>query len=215
MYEPPHFVEERAEILHALIRSHPLGLLVSNGEDGPVADPVPFMLHAGEGEKGILRAHLARSNGHWRRIEENPDESVLVVFQGPQAYVTPSWYATKQETGKVVPTWNYAIVQVRGKAAVRPDAEWLMKQVGMLTDANEAGRNHPWSVNDAPDAYIDQQLRAIVGIEIAISDIRGKWKVSQNRPIADREGVAQGLGSSAQEHERLMAGLVRERPKQG
>jgi transcriptional regulator len=215
MYEPPHFVEERAEVLHALIRSHPLGLLVSNGENGPVADPVPFMLHAGEGEMGILRAHLARSNGHWRRIADNPDASVLVVFQGPQAYVTPSWYETKQETGKVVPTWNYAIVQVRGRAIVRPDAEWLRTQVGVLTDTHEAGRSHPWAVTDAPDAYIDQQLRAIVGLEIEVRDIRGKWKVSQNRPIADRAGVAQGLGSSAQEDERLMAGLVRERQTQG
>jgi len=215
MYEPPHFVEERAEVLHALIRSHPLGLLDSNGEDGPVADPVPFMLHAVEGEKGILRAHLARSNGHWRRIAENPDESVLVVFQGPQAYVTPSWYATKQETGKVVPTWNYVIVQVRGRAIVRPDAEWLRTQVGAMTDTHEAGRSHPWAVGDAPESYIDMQLRAIVGLEIEIRDIRGKWKVSQNRPIPDREGVAAGLGSSAQEDERLMAGLVRERQTQG
>jgi transcriptional regulator len=125
--------------------------------------------------------------------------------------VTPSWYATKQETGKVVPTWNYAIVQVRGRAVVRPDPEWLKTQVGALTDLHEAGRSHPWAVGDAPERYIDMQLRAIVGLEIDIRDIRGKWKVSQNRPVADREGVAEGLSSSAQEHERLMAGLVRER----
>jgi transcriptional regulator len=211
MYEPPHFVEDRREVLHGLIQSSPLGLLVSNGAEGPIADAVPFALHPGVGRFGTLRAHVARSNAHWQRLAANPDEPILVVFQGPQAYVTPSWYATKQETGKVVPTWNYVIVQVRGKAVVHPEADWLRAQVADLTDRHEAEMPQPWAMTDAPAPYVEQQLRAIVGIEIVIADIRGKWKVSQNRPAADRLGVAEGMDLSAREQDRQMAKLVRER----
>jgi transcriptional regulator len=155
-------------------------------------------------ENGRLRLHLARANPHWKIITSQPDSPVLVVFQGPEAYVTPSWYATKHETGKVVPTWNYAIVQVSGHARVVEDATWLAQQIRDLTDAHESPRAEPWAVDDAPERYVEAQLRGIVGIEIEIAAIVGKWKVSQNRSEADRIGVAEGL---AQENP-AMAALV-------
>ncbi|MCU0790388.1 MAG: FMN-binding negative transcriptional regulator, partial [Nitratireductor sp.] len=130
MYEPPHFVEDRAPVMLDLIRTHPLGLLICNGENGPVANPVPFLVESAE-TGVVLRAHLARANGQWKLLEEAP--AALAVFQGPQSYVTPSWYATKAETGKVVPTWNYCIVQARGTAKVHHDPQWLAGQVGALT----------------------------------------------------------------------------------
>jgi transcriptional regulator len=204
MYQPPHFRETRPQVLHALIRAHPLGLVVSNGPDGPLANPLPFLLDT-EGA-GTLRGHFSRANPQWRAIAADPETPVLVVFQGPQAYVTPSWYETKRETGKVVPTWNYAIVQVRGRATIADDAGWLREQVETLTASHEAGRADPWHVSDAPDDFVAAQLRGIVGIEIAIGSIEGKWKVSQNRPVADRAGVAGGLDGEAAPD---MAGLVR------
>lgn len=203
MYQPPHFIETDRETLHALIRAHPLGLLISATSDGPVADPVPMLLDADIGEHGRLRAHVARANPHWKLIAAQPETPVLVVFQGANSYITPSWYETKRETGKVVPTWNYATVQVKGRARVMDDTSWLGEQIRDLTASHEAPRSEPWAVEDAPERYIEVQLRGIVGIEIDILEITGKWKVSQNRPEADRIGVAEGLG------EDTMAGLVR------
>ncbi len=210
MYQPPHFVEERIDVLHALIRAHPLGLLVSNGENGPEANPVPFLLDAKAGARGVLKAHIARANSQWKLLEQAPQTPVLAVFQGPQAYVSPSWYATKAETGKVVPTWNYAIVQVRGLVTVHHDPAWLAQQVSDLTEGHERSQSAPWTVADAPEPYIAAQLRGIVGLEIAIGEITGKWKVSQNRHAADRSGVEQGLALGAHEDQRAMAGLVRD-----
>jgi transcriptional regulator len=208
MYQPPHFVETRPDVLHALIRAHPLGLLVSNGTDGPIANPLPFLLDADVGPHGRLRAHLAKANPQWRSISENTEMPVLVVFQGTDSYVTPSWYETKRETGKVVPTWNYAVVQVRGRARIIDDKEWLAGQIAELTATHEAPRAEPWQVTDAPAPFIEAQIKGIIGLEIDITEISGKWKVSQNRPVADRVGVANGLeaGGSADE----MAHLVRQ-----
>lgn len=203
VYQPPHFVEADRDTLHALLRAHPLGLLISCGEDGPVADPVPFLLDADVGAHGRLRAHVARANPHWKLIAAQPESPVLVVFQGANSYITPSWYATKQETGKVVPTWNYATVQVRGAARTVEDTAWLAQQIRELTATHEAARTEPWQVEDAPERYIEAQMKGIVGIEIDITEITGKWKVSQNRPVADRLGVAEGLEGSN------MADLVR------
>lgn len=203
MYLPAHFAEERLEVMHALMRAHPLGLLVCNGPDGPVANPVPFLLDAAASERGVLTAHLARANQQWKLLEDGA--TALVVFQGPQAYVTPSWYATKSESGKVVPTWNYCIVQARGTVRVHQDPQWLLAQVGLLTETHETGRAAAWSVSDAPERYIETQLRGIVGIEIMIGRIEGKWKVSQNRPETDRAGVANGMDSESRE----MSSLVR------
>ena len=210
MYQPPHFRETRLDVLHGLIRSEPLGLLVTNGPDGPVANPLPFLLDA-DTPNGTLRAHCARANPVWREIQANPDMPVLVVFQGPQAYVTPSWYATKQETGKVVPTWNYVIVQARGYAEVFEDADWLSKQIRNLTESHEATREKPWAVDDAPADFVAAQTRGIVGIRIEITAIEGKWKVSQNRPAEDRTRVAAGYDDAERPD---MAGLVRERSRQ-
>lgn len=208
MYQPPHFVETRLDVLHALIRAHPLGLLISNGIDGPIANPLPFLLDADVGPHGRLRAHLAKANPQWRSISENTEMPVLVVFQGADSYVTPSWYETKRETGKVVPTWNYAVVQVRGRARIVDDKEWLAGQIAELTARHEAPRAEPWQVTDAPASFIEAQIKGIIGLEIDITEISGKWKVSQNRPVADRVGVANGLeaGGSADE----MAHLVRQ-----
>ncbi|MER8768826.1 FMN-binding negative transcriptional regulator [Mesorhizobium sp. M0092] len=203
MYQPPHFQETRQDVLHGLIRAHPLGLLVSNGAEGPVANAIPFLLDAPSllneevPPNGRLRAHLARANPQWRLLADNPLSPVLVVFQGADAYVTPSWYETKRETGKVVPTWNYAIVQVRGIVTVVEDQDWLAEQISDLTMSQEGDRATPWAVTDAPAPFIQSQIKGIVGLEIAITEINGKWKVSQNRPAADRIGVAEGLESEA------------------
>lgn len=203
MYQPAHFREERLEVQHALIRAHPLGVLVSTGEDGLVADHIPFLLDPSSSGLGTLRCHVARANPHWRRLAEASE--VLVVFQGPQAYVTPSWYPSKREHGKVVPTWNYAIVHAWGRPQVLDDASWLRRQIEALTAQQEATRAAPWNVGDAPASFIDAQIKAIVGIEIPISRIAGKWKVSQNRTEADRNGVIEGLTQQGQENASMAA----------
>lgn len=205
MYQPPHFREDDLNVQHALIRAHPLGLLITAGASGLVANSVPFHLDAGASEKGTLRLHLARANGQWRDIAAGAP--VLAVFQGADSYVTPSWYQTKAETGKVVPTWNYAIVQARGQARVIEDAGWLLAQINAITGEHEGPREKPWSVGDAPEDFIRAQLKGIIGVEIEIAAIEGKWKVSQNRPVADREGVAKGLEEMAEQAE--MQELVR------
>lgn len=201
MYQPPHFREDDLGVQHALIRAHPLGLLITAGEEGIVANPVPFLLDEAGGEKGILRAHVARANAQWRAI--GGGAAALVVFQGAEAYVTPSWYRTKAETGKVVPTWNYAIVQARGEARIVEDPAWLRAQIDALTAQQEGKRPEPWHVGDAPEPFIAAQLKGIVGVEIEISAIEGKWKVSQNRSEADREGVARGFSEEAPNPEML------------
>lgn len=210
MYQPPHFREDDNAVTHALIRAHPFGLLVTAGPDGPTANALPFLLVDRPGTKGVLQAHMARANGQWREIAAGA--AALVVFQGGDSYVTPSWYATKRETGKVVPTWNYVMVQVRGTARAIDDAAWLRAQITALTDAQEARRIEPWRVTDAPENFVDAQIRGIIGLEIEIAAIEGKWKLSQNRPAADIAGVARGLADPDEAHaNRDMAELVRKR----
>ena len=209
MYQPPAFREERLEVQHALIRAHPLGTLVTLGSGGLVANPIPFLVDESRGEFGVLQGHLARSNGQWREFD--PTVEALVVFQGVESYITPSWYATKRQTGKVVPTWNYATVQVSGPLAVIDDRDWLAAQVVALTSRHEGGRREPWSVSEAPASFVESQLKGIVGIEIPINRIEGKWKVSQNRPEDDRVGVAEGLRSSGSAQDRAMGDLVARR----
>jgi transcriptional regulator len=208
MYQPPHFREDRLEVQHALIRMHPLGLLVSAGKGGLMANPVPFLLLPDASEHGTLHCHVSRANPHWREL--GAVEECLVVFQGPQQYIAPSWYETKRETGKVVPTWNYATVHAWGKPHVIEDTEWLRRNVEGLTRSHEGARPAPWAVDDAPPEYVAAQLRGIVGIEIPIARIEGKWKVSQNRPEADRAGVVAGLRKHG-EASAPMASLVAER----
>lgn len=202
MYQPPHHREDRLEVQHSLIESHPLGLLISYGPEGLLANSLPFLLQRKAGSLGTLQVHLARANVQWKHID---GQKVLVVFQGPQAYVSPTLYATKRETGKVVPTWNYAMVQARGIARLHTDPEWLQAQIEALTSRHEGNRAPSWAVSDAPRTFIESQLRGIVGCEIEIDAIEGKWKVSQNRPEADRRGVADGLAHDNPP----MAGLVK------
>ena len=211
MYEPPLHREDDLERQHALIRARPLGLLISHGPQGLTANAVPFLLDAHASRLGTLQAHVARANPQWRDFV--PGGEALVVFQGVDHYVTPSWYATKRETHKVVPTWNYVMVQARGTARAIEDEDWLRRQIVALTAGREASRETPWSVEDAPADFIALQRRAIVGIEIEIADIRGKWKTSQNRNAADREGVVEGLESLDDDDARAMAAIVRETGK--
>jgi transcriptional regulator len=206
MYQPPAFREDRPEVLHALIRKHPLGLLITAGPAGLLANLFPFLLDAEGAQMGTLRLHMARANPQWRELERG--EECLVVFQGPQDYVTPSWYATKRETGKVVPTWNYVTVHAWGRPRVMNDDAWLRRQIEDLTNSREAQRTEPWLVSDAPDDFVAVQMRAIVGIEIPIARIEGKWKMSQNRPEADRAGVIAGFREMGDE---AIAALVEER----
>lgn len=188
MYVPPAFREDRPEVLAALIAAYPLGLLVSHGAGGLMANPVPMLL-----ADGVLRAHLARANPQLADLRAGVE--VLVVFQGPQGYVTPEWYPAKAEHGRVVPTWNYLTVQARGLPRMIEAADWLRAQVGDLTAAQEAARPAPWAVSDAPEPFVAAQLRGICGVEIAVTALAGKWKASQNRAAADRRGVIAGLES--------------------
>lgn len=197
MYMPSHFKETRAEVLHELISTHPLGLLVTMSDAGLQANPVPFLLDADPaGGPGILRAHVARANPLWR--ETRSDVESLIVFQGPQAYISPGWYPSKLDHGKAVPTWNYVTVQGRGTLRAIDDAAWVHAFVSRLTTRHEAAQAKPWAVTDAPPDFIDTMTRAIVGIEITLTALTGKWKVSQNRPAADRAGVVSGLRASGE-----------------
>lgn len=210
MYQPLHFREDRIEVQHALIRAHPLGLLITSGPGGLQANPIPFLVDAAASERGTLRGHLARANPQLAELAAV--EECLIVFQGPQHYITPSFYATKRETGKVVPTWNYITVHAWGRPRVMDDATWLRRQIDDLTRHNEATRPVVWNVSDAPDAFIAAQVKAIVGLEIPIARIEGKWKVSQNRPAADQAGVVAGLRGQGDRAE-AMANLVAQRGK--
>ncbi|MGH6663602.1 MAG: FMN-binding negative transcriptional regulator [Pseudolabrys sp.] len=208
MYQPPAFREDRLEVQHALIRARPLGLLISAGPGGLMANLLPFLVDTGNGAHGTLRVHMARANPQWRELEAL--EECLIVFQGPQDYVTPSWYATKRETGKVVPTWNYATVHAWGRPRVMSDDVWLRRQIEDLTRSREGLRPAPWAVDDAPADFVAMQMKAIVGIEIPIGRIEGKWKMSQNRPELDRVGVVEGFRMQGEAGE-AMAALVAER----
>lgn len=212
MYVPSHFEETRIEVLHQLVHEHSLGALVTLGSDGLDANHIPFELDADPAPLGTLRAHVARGNPVWRDFSKDID--ALVVFQGPQAYITPSWYQTKRETGKVVPTYNYIVVHAHGPMRVVEDPGWLRALVERLTNRYEAARPVPWKVADAPDVFVEKQLRAIVGLEIPIKRLVGKWKVSQNRPEADREAVVQGLREMGDADALAMANWV-ERCKNG
>jgi transcriptional regulator len=207
MYIPASFRENRAERLHDLIVKHPLGLLVTHSGSRLEASPVPFLLYADEGEQGVLRAHMARANPHWKSLAGSAE--CLVVFQGPDGYVTPSWYPSKAETLKAVPTWNYATVQVYGCPSVIQDSAWLRRQLDDLTSFHERPRPFPWSVSDAPADYTANQMKAIIGIEIPITRIEGKWKMSQNKDAADRIGVIKGMRSDSDPHSNIqVADLV-------
>ena len=188
MYAPSHFEETRLDALHALIEAHPLGTVVTHGAAGLEADHIPFEIAAPtlDAPFGTLRAHVARANPLWRQA----GAGVLVVFQGPSAYVSPSLYLEKPVSGKVVPTYNYAVVHAHGALRAVEDPAWLLALLERLTARHEAARAAPWAVRDAPPAFIETLLEAIVGIEVPLERLQGKWKLSQNRPRADRAAVA-------------------------
>jgi transcriptional regulator len=197
MYLPKHFEQNDRAALIALMRERPLATLIVAAPDGPTADLIPLEF---DDAANALRGHVARANPLWKHA----GAQALAVFTGPEAYISPGWYASKREHGKVVPTWNYTMVQARGTLRAVDDAPWLRALVGRLTDHHERTQATPWAVNDAPDDYVQQMLRAIVGIEIPLDGLVGKWKVSQNRSAADREGAALGLVATNPE----MASLV-------
>ena len=203
MYLPAHFREDRPEVLRALMADYPLAALVSSGEAGLAANHIPLLWAASDAPHGALRGHLARANNQWKELSASPD--ALAIFQGPQAYISPSTYPTKHETGKAVPTWNYATVHAWGTVTIHEDPGWLRTFLHQLTDANEQRRSNPWAVDDAPADYIEALLGGIVGIELRISRIEGKWKVSQNQPVRNREGAAADLTGTP------MANLIRNR----
>lgn len=206
MYSPKAHEETRKEVLHQLINTHPLGCLVTLGTDGLVANHIPMLLDPNAGEFGVLKGHVARANPVWQQFSE--DVESLAIFQGPQAYVSPTWYPSKHQTGKAVPTWNYAVVHAHGKPRAIEDRDWLLALVTELSNVHEAAQALPWKVSDAPQDYMERMLEMIVGFEIPISKLVGKWKLSQNRPQADRLGVAAGLQSQPGEEPRAVAAMV-------
>lgn len=196
-------------MLHAFIRQHALAAFVTCGSEGPEVTHVPMVLHPEVGAKGVLRCHVARANGQWKTAEAS--KSVLAVFRGPEHYISPSWYVSKREHGKVVPTWNYVAVHVRGRAKLFEGTGELIEHVKTLTDQNEQALGESWTVEDAPKEYVTALTKGIVGIEIAIDEIAGKWKASQNRPEPDRQGVVEGLTKLNSPASLRMAQIVKER----
>jgi transcriptional regulator len=213
LYTPAHFAETRLPVLQSLMQAYPLATLVALTAEGLVANHIPLMFMAAPagalGEPapvGFLRGHVARANPLWRNFD--PATEVLAIFQGPQAYISPSLYPSKRDDGRVVPTWNYVVVHAHGKLQIHDDPVWTRALVEQLTVEHESPRPAPWAVSDAPPDYIEQMTRAIVGIEIPVARLAGKWKTSGNHPAANRAGVAQGLAASDKESDRRMAVLV-------
>ena len=206
MYTPKHFVETRVEALHGLIRAYPFATLVTRAADGLTANHLPFE-RVGE----VLHGHVARGN----ELAQLDGAQVLLVFQGPDGYISPNWYPSKHETGREVPTWNYAVVHVHGRLRVIDDAAWLRRLLETLTDHHEAGQPQPWKISDAPEDHIEKSLRAIVGLEVAIDRIEGKFKLSQNHPARNRAGVIAGLHERDGDGDAELAALMtqQEEPK--
>jgi transcriptional regulator len=205
MYVPPAFQEADIATLHVAIRAARLANLITATAEGLIGTPLPMILDETDGPHGTLYGHVARANPQWKLT---PIGDAMAVFMGPDAYVTPSWYATKRQTGKVVPTWNYVAVHAYGPVEFFEDAERLLDVVTRLTNLHEGPRSEPWAVTDAPKDFIQSQLRGIVGLRMPIARIDGKRKMSQNRSAEDRAGVVEGLGASDDALDRTVAGLV-------
>ncbi|HTC09271.1 MAG TPA: FMN-binding negative transcriptional regulator [Acetobacteraceae bacterium] len=208
MYVPPLFKEDRIELLHDAMRQAGLATLVTLTADGLIASHVPVLLDPDPAPYGTLLGHLARPNPQAKGAVAGTD--ALVIFQGPDAYITPSFYETKRQTGKVVPTWNYVAIHARGPVTFFNDTERLLQVVTRLTDREEGKRAAPWAVTDAPADFIDGMLKGIVGFSLPITRLEGKWKMSQNRPAEDRAGVVDGLTAGGRD---VVAELVRESNK--
>jgi transcriptional regulator len=191
MYLPAQFTEARVPALHDAIRQARLGTLVTLGEAGLEASHVPMLVDPEPAPYGTLFGHVSRANPQWRCAAAGVQ--ALAMFLGPDAYISPAWYATKRQTGKVVPTWNYVAIHAYGEVRFFEDAEQLLRLVTRLTETHEAGRPEPWAVTDAPAEFIRAQLKGIVGFELPIVRLEGKWKMSQNRPAEDRAGAIEGL----------------------
>lgn len=211
MYIPKIYEETRTPVLHELIRSHPFGALVAQTADGLDANHVPWQLHPQLGEFGVLRGHVARANPIWRTAASDAD--CLVIFQGPHAYISPGWLPSKQQTGKVVPTWNYALVHVYGRLRFVDTSDWLREQVTDLSARHEAGMAAPWQVSDAPADYTDRLLAAIGGVEVEITRLHGKWKLDQRRNEADAAGMLSGLEREGGDEAAALARLTRDYPR--
>jgi transcriptional regulator len=208
MYIPRANQEDRIPVLHKLMEDQPFASLITMGSSGLFASHIPMVLEQ-NAAKGRLKGHISRANPQWR--DYTPSVEALAIFSGPQHYITPSWYPEKQETGKVVPTWNYVVVHAYGHLKVIEDGEWLMAHLENLTKTHEAGFAVPWKVGDAPADYIASLTKGIVGLEMAIERLEGKWKVSQNRSEQDRQGVATGLAELNTTESLEMKTLVEER----
>jgi len=206
MYNPTHFEETRLQELHEFMRRHSFATIVVQASGRLDANHVPLLLDPGHGPFGRLRGHIARANSMWRDIADGAE--VLVLFHGPNSYISPNYYPSKQEHGKVVPTWNYAVVHARGRIAWLHDQQWLGLLVRELTERHEAGQARPWRVSDAPEDYLKQMIGGIVGLEIAIDELQGKMKLSQNRSETDRAGVRRGLSARADANSTGMVDLM-------
>jgi transcriptional regulator len=206
MYIPRHNEEKRVPVMHALVTSHPLGTLVTLGSSGLFASHIPMVLEDDGSEFGVLRGHISRANTQWRDFV--PTVDALAIFSGHQHYITPNWYPGTKEHGKEVPTWNYVVVHAYGPLKVIQDEQWLLTNVEKLTSIHEAASPVPWKVSDAPQDFIRSQLRGIVGLELPIRRLEGKWKVSQNRTEEEREGVVEGLGKLGTPESLAMKDLV-------
>lgn len=213
MYLPAHFAETRPDVLQDFMRAHPLATVVIHGRSGLAADPVPLIHSADPPPRGRLRGHVARANPLWREAGDGID--ALVLFQGPGAYVSPNWYPSKREHHKAVPTWNYATVQAWGRLRAVDDRAWLHGLLRDLTSVHEGGFREPWRLEEAPPDYLDRMLAAVVGIEIEVTELAGKWKLSQNQPPANRAGVLTGLETAGHPDALAMAAMMRRREAQG
>ena len=206
MYLPHHFTESRPEVLGAFMRAHPFATLVSLGGDGLIGTHLPMLWDPAPAPFGTLTGHIARPNPQAKGAKDGID--ALAIFHGPQAYISPNWYPSKREHGKVVPTWNYIAVHAYGPLKLIDDAEWLRRLVTRLTDLHESFSAVPWKVTDAPDAFIDQMLKGIVGIELPLTRLEGKWKLSQNRPATDQVATFAVLEAKGDADSRAVAAAM-------
>lgn len=212
MYIPAHFAETRKEVLHSRIVQHPFGTLITHGSGGLDANHIPFELAAEDGELGVLRGHVARANPVWQEVA-NGDE-VLVVFHAGDAYISPNWYPSKHELHKQVPTWNYMVVHAHGRITILDDERYVRGVVGRLTRTHEASEPKPWKMGDAPKDYVDAMVKAIVGVQIEITRLVGKSKLSQNKEARDIQGAAEALKSSGESQlaDAMLAGVPTKQP---
>jgi transcriptional regulator len=192
MYLPDHFRVEDVPQMHALMRARPFATLVSAGSTGLCANHLPTVLKD-DGPYGVVECHLARPNPHWRDLAEGKE--ALMIFCGPESYITPNWYPSKAQHGKAVPTWNFSVVHAYGLPEMMSDKDWLLRHVTELTAQQESSEAQPWAPSDAPSSYIDVMLRGIVGFRFAITRLEGKWKMSQNREMKDQAGIVKGLSA--------------------